>query len=172
VIHISGTFSYQRPGLVSIPAHGGITGGITPPIVERQPSAFYLGVILRQDDGEPVFGGEVDDPSGQDVFPFGASVLMSRPQILLGGSADLGLSLSLDTVLGDYLGLVGTLDPTDASRLPNDWVPLAIGIWGPREGWGILTAAPEPIPVTGIAPPVRLNTEPEGSVELVDRELA
>jgi hypothetical protein len=159
MIHVSGSFNYQRPGLIAGPSH---VPGVGP--VERQPGAFYLGVVLWQDNGEPVFGGEVDDPSGHDVFPVGASVVLSRPQVLFGGSGGFGLSLTLDTVLGNYLGLIGTLDPVEASRLPADWIPLALGIWGRDGGLAVLTAAPEPIPVTGIMPPVRLGTTAEPTV--------
>ncbi len=142
MVHLSGTFSYERPAAVE-----GREGQ-----VEFQEPAFYIGITLRNDDGSPLFIRDSD-------LNITAVVMLSRPQQLFDEGFDgYLLHLTLDFINASYLGFTATLDPSYGT-VPASWLPLAILIWvGPPGGGqqlpaGIITAAPYPLAVSGVAPP-------------------
>jgi hypothetical protein len=136
MIHLSGTFAYQRGGNIVVVGPGGRR------LPESLPAAFYINVMLRNDDGTAVFP---DEPAN-----VGAWVVLSQPQAL---ATVYELNLSLDYINAGYLGFTGQVDPSDAATLPADWTPLALLIWAKNVPVGIITSAPEPVPDIGIAPP-------------------
>jgi hypothetical protein len=139
MIHMSGTFDYQPRARVEAgrPGFG---------IPETQPAAIYLGIMLRNDDGTPVFANDDD----LDIV---AVVTMSRPQQLLGqvGPGVL-LNLNLDFINFGYLGFTAQID-LEEFGLADNWTPLGVLVFVHGLPVGVLTAAPCPIADTGIAPP-------------------
>ena len=136
MIHLSGTFAYQRGGEIVVVGPGGIR------LPESLPNAFYISLMLRNDDGTPVFPSE--------PVNVGAWVVMSQPQT---PQESYVLDLSLVYINDGYLAFTGQVNPSDLATLPGDWTPLALLIWAQDVPVGIITSAPEPVPVTGIAPP-------------------
>jgi hypothetical protein len=147
MIHLSGAFDYQPLGTVA-----GQRG-----LPETQPAAIYVGMMLLDDNGIPVFGA--DGPGPGDVR---AWVTLSRPQAV-GDLAvsPLSLDLSLDFYFAGYAGFTARIDVAGLGLSP-DWIPLAliIVVGEPGTPVGVLTAAPYPIPNTGIAPPLPPVFEP------------
>jgi hypothetical protein len=145
MIHLSGTFVYQRSGNV------GVRAG------EIQPPAFYISLVLRDDDGTPTYPND----SKLDIV---ATVMLSRPQQLFSTGFDgYLLDLTLDFIQQGYLGFTATIDPSYGTP-PPDWLPLGILIWAHGLPVGIITAAPYPIADTGIAPPQESVSGNRGSV--------
>lgn len=143
MIHMTGAFDYQ-PG-------GTVAGRLGVP--ETLPAAIYIALMLRNDDGTPVF-------TRDDNLDVGASVVLSRPQRLGEGDInDVVLDLSLDAINDGYLGFTAQIDLA-GNRLPLDWMPLALLIQAQGQMVGVLTAAPYPIPDTGIVPPLPPVNEP------------
>lgn len=136
MIHMTGAFDYQPRVPVAGP-HG---------LPETLPAAIYIALMLRNDDGTPVF-------TRDDNVEVGASVVLSRPQRLGEGDInDLWLDLKLDAINDGYLGFTALIDLA-TNGLPLDWTPLAVLIRAQGTMVGVLTAAPYPVPDTGIAPP-------------------
>jgi len=138
MIHLSGTFAYQR-----------YVNESRPGVFQIQPAAFYIAMMMRNDDGTPTF------PNDSDVGDIGAQVIMDRPQQL--GGTGWQLNLTLDKILSGYLGFTAYLEEVPPS-FPFSWLPLAILIWVGGTPVGVLTAAPYPLADIGVAP-----TEPLGS---------
>lgn len=135
MIHMTGAFAYQPYAIVR-------TRFGQP---ETQPAAIYIALMLRNDDGTAVFLQE-------DDVDVAASVILSQPQRLGEGTAnDIQLVLTLDAISDGYLGFTAPMDLA-GNGLPLDYIPLALRIWAQGSTIGVLTAAPYPIPDTGIAP--------------------
>lgn len=148
MIHMTGAFDYQPFGIVARPARQGFG------VPEIQPAAIYIGLMLRQDDGTPVF-------THDDDLDIAATVVLSRPQRLGEGNInDIPLDLTLDAINDGYLGFIAQINLA-GYHLPPDWIPLALRIWAQGQTVGVLTAAPYPIPDTGIASPLPFQTQNE-----------
>jgi len=139
MIHLSGAFAYQRPAVVES----------RPGWPESQPPAFYLSMLLRNDDGTPVF------PDDSNIGEIAAVVVLSRPQQLVGLTGFTGylLHLTLDFIQFGYLGFTARLDDSYGTP-PASWLPLGILIFVGELTVGILTAAPYPLADSGVAPPL------------------
>ena len=137
MIHMTGAFDYQPYGTVASRLG----------LAETLPAAVYIALMLRNDDGTPVF-------TRDDNVDVAASVILSRPQRLGEGDInDVFLDLNLDAINDGYLGFTALIDLV-GNKLPIDWTPLALLIRAQGQMVGVLTAAPYPIPDTGIAPPL------------------
>lgn len=140
MIHLSGAFSFQRPGPVE---------GRLGEVAALLPAAIYISMMLLNDDGTAAVEGnaEGDVPSSVTAF-----VVLSQPQ-----RVGVALDLNLDQLLAGYLGVYAVID-FELWQLPADWLPLAVVIEVNELPVGVITAAPEPIAVTGIAPPIPTGT--------------
>jgi hypothetical protein len=145
MIHISGTFVYQPPGVV----YNRVGIG------EFLPAAIAIGVMILNDDGTPVFGREAESP---DITAF---IALTKPFASQGPRSGVKLELTTENNAGfGYVQLTSVIQ-----NVTPDWRPMAIVIvvGESLSPGGLITAAPDPVPDIGIAQPLPPTSVP-GSV--------